>query len=199
MARVNKTTAIAAVMAATSREPTIFTTGFTCRIAQGIEDRSSHFYMTGSMGLAASVGIGVAQWTRRTTVVVDGDGSLLMNPVGLITAGALPDLPLVHIVLDDGCYASTGGQSVPSRRTDLCALATACGYQRVSSTTDVDTFADLVRSTIAQCSFPVLLIARLTAPDAPVPRRIDVHLPAHARRFGLHLSATSKVQAIPQG
>jgi thiamine pyrophosphate-dependent acetolactate synthase large subunit-like protein len=151
------------------------------------------------MGLAASVGIGVAQWTRRTTVVVDGDGSLLMNPVGLITAGALPDLPLVHIVLDDGCYASTGGQSVPSRRTDLCALATACGYERVSSTSDPDSFTGMVRAEIARCSSPVLLIARLTAPDAPVPRRIDVHLPAHARRFSLHLSSVSRVQAAPRG
>ncbi|MFD8199458.1 thiamine pyrophosphate-dependent enzyme [Streptomyces sp. NPDC003470] len=185
---MNKTEAVAAVLAATTTEPIVYTTGYACRIARHLDDRPSHFYMTGSMGLASSIGIGIARRTRRTTVVVDGDGSVLMNPVGLATAGALPDLPLAHIVLDDGCYASTGGQTVPSRRADLRAWAMACGYARAVGTDDAARFAGLVRAAVAGCTAPVLVLARLTSADQPVPGRVEEDLAEHARRFGRHLA-----------
>jgi sulfopyruvate decarboxylase subunit beta len=192
---VNKSSAIGAVIAATAGYPVIFTTGYTCRIAQHIADRGNHFYMTGSMGLAASIGIGVALETRRTTIVVDGDGSLLMNPVGLIVAGGLPDLPLVHVLLDDGQYASTGGQSVPSGNLDLCALATASGYQRAVETSQLDRFSDLVRSEIASCTGPVFIRGELGAPDSPVPGRIGGDLGDHALRFRAQLAASGPVRS----
>ncbi|MFD9071993.1 thiamine pyrophosphate-dependent enzyme [Streptomyces lasiicapitis] len=185
---MNKTQAVAAVLAATTTEPIVCTTGYACRIARHLDDRPSHFYMTGSMGLASSIGIGVARETGRTTVVVDGDGSLLMNPVGLITAGALPTLPLAHIVLDDGCYASTGGQTVPSRGADLCALALASGYARAEETDDAERFAEFVRAAVADCTAPVLVLARLTSADPPVPGRVEGDLAEHARRFGHSLA-----------
>jgi thiamine pyrophosphate-dependent acetolactate synthase large subunit-like protein len=188
---MNKTTAIRAIIEATAEQPVIFTTGYASRIAHAIADRPNHFYMTGSMGLASSIGIGVALSTKRTTVVVDGDGSLLMNPVGLIAAGALPDLPLLHIVLDDGSYASTGGQCVPSHRTDLGALAAACGYSRVRESRHAAEFAVIVQEEIARCAAPVFLRCTLSAQDDPVGRRINADLGVHARRFGDHVRATS--------
>jgi thiamine pyrophosphate-dependent acetolactate synthase large subunit-like protein len=81
--------------------------------------------MTGSMGLVASVGTGLALATGLVTVVVDGDGSLLMNPVGLIIAGAA-QVPLLHLVLDDGQYAWTGGQPVPAGHTDSMRWRRLC-------------------------------------------------------------------------
>jgi sulfopyruvate decarboxylase subunit beta len=185
---MNKTTAIRTVIEATTDHPIIFTTGYCCRIAKAIADRPSHFYMIGSMGLASSIGIGVALATGRTTVVVDGDGSLLMNPVGLITAGAADDLPLVHIVLDDGIYASTGGQRTPSRRTDLGGLAAAAGYPVVWGVDSGEDFAALVRSAIADCSAPVFIRCGLNAPDEPIAGRIDYDLGLHARRFSDQLT-----------
>lgn len=187
---MNKTEAVAAVLAATTTEPIVYTTGYACRIARHLDDRPSHFYMTGSMGLASSIGIGVARETGRTTVVVDGDGSLLMNAVGLVTAGALKTLPLAHVVLDDGCYASTGGQTVPSRRADLSAWALACGYARADETDDAERFAALVRAAVTRCTAPVLVLARLTSADPPVPGRVEEDLAEHARRFGRHLART---------
>ncbi|WP_420341080.1 thiamine pyrophosphate-dependent enzyme [Streptomyces xinghaiensis] len=88
--------------------------------------------MTGSMGLALSIGTGLAWETRRTTLVVDGDGSLLMNPSGLVAVGAAPGLPLVHLVLDDGRYDSTGGQLTPGRTTALIAWARASGIRHTT-------------------------------------------------------------------
>ncbi|OJX96010.1 MAG: hypothetical protein BGO96_06840 [Micrococcales bacterium 73-15] len=121
---MRKVDAVAAAVAALPDAPTVFTTGFTARLAT---DRPNHLPLTGSMGLALPVGIGIARGSRRTTLVLDGDGSLLMNPAGLLTLGAEPDLPVLHVVLDDGVYASTGGQPSPGGRVDLVALAGAAG------------------------------------------------------------------------
>lgn len=90
---MNKTAVIRALIEATSTDPIIFTTGYSCRIARNVADRPNHFYMTGSMGLAASIGTGIALSTGRLVVVVDGDGALAMNPGCLLTAGALPTFP----------------------------------------------------------------------------------------------------------
>ncbi|WP_216207595.1 thiamine pyrophosphate-dependent enzyme [Amycolatopsis aidingensis] len=185
---MNKTTAIGAVLAATTDEPIVFTTGYACRIARHLGDRQGNFYMTGSMGLACAIGTGVALETARTTVIVDGDGSVLMNPACLVTAGALATLPLVHVLLDDGSYASTGGQQVPSARADLCALALASGYRMAADTAGDAEFAELLRTELATGNGPVLLRCVLTEPDPPVPPRIDLHLPAHAHRFTTHCS-----------
>ncbi len=123
----DKSAAIAEILASAPGVPTVFTTGFASRVAASMDDRPSHFYMTGSMGLALALGIGVAMSSGRTTIVVDGDGSLLMNPAALLATGAAPELPVIHIVLDDGVYASTGGQPTPGERADLAGLATASG------------------------------------------------------------------------
>jgi sulfopyruvate decarboxylase subunit beta len=181
VATVNKSTAIAAVLAATRDRPVIFTTGYACRIARHLADRPGHFYMTGSMGLASSIGIGVALSTGRPAVVVDGDGALLMNPVGPLTAGTLPGLPLVHVVLDDGSYASTGGQEAP--RADLPALARACGYRQVLSVAQAGALTDAVAAALTGAGQPGFVQAVLSDPDAPVPPRVDVDLAEHARQF----------------
>ena len=184
---MNKTEAVRALIEATSTQPMIFTTGYTSRIARGIADRPNHFYMTGSMGLASSIGIGVAQETGLTTVVVDGDGSVLMNPVGLLTAGSLDSLPLVHVVLDDARYASTGGQAAPCPRTDLLALALACGYPRVREVGDVAALTAVLRTELAACQAPVLVRCVLRGEDPPVSARVDGELGWYANRFGNHV------------
>jgi sulfopyruvate decarboxylase subunit beta len=187
VAGVNKTTAVRAIIAATTGEPVVFTTGYSCRIARATDDRPNHFYMTGSMGLASSIGIGVALATRRPTVVVDGDGSLLMNPVGLISAGSLPNLPLLHVVLDDRKYASTGGQEVPSVRADLARWATASGYSRALTTADLDDFTALLHAELSRCTAPVFIRCELSEADGAVPPRIDTDLSLHAARFSTYL------------
>src|SRR5260363_465781 len=85
---MSKSAALQQIILATTNQPIIFTTGYSCRIAAHLRHRPNHFYRTGSMGLAVSIGTGVALATGLPTVVVDGDGSLLMNPASLIVAGA---------------------------------------------------------------------------------------------------------------
>ncbi|WP_181773564.1 thiamine pyrophosphate-dependent enzyme [Amycolatopsis pittospori] len=188
---MNKTEAIQAILDATSVQPIVFTTGFSSRIACGLDDRANHFYMTGSMGLASSVGIGIAQASGLATLVVDGDGAVLMNPVGLITAGAHDSLPLAHIVLDDGRYASTGGQAVPSR-PDLGALARDCGYLEVHRVHTVGELSELLCGVLVRCSSPVFIHCVLLGAEPPVPPRVEVDLGDHAARFGAKIRELAK-------
>jgi sulfopyruvate decarboxylase subunit beta len=185
---MDKTEAIAAIIRTTPTTPIVFTTGYACRIANGIADRPNHFYMTGSMGLAANIGTGIAQMLGQTVVVVDGDGSLAMNPSCLLAAGALQGLPLLHIVLDDGAYASTGGQASPTSHIDFGALAESCGY---AATYRVASAGDLTRhvsnAVISGCRAPTLLHCVVVADSAGPPPRIEADLADHAQRFGRHL------------
>jgi sulfopyruvate decarboxylase subunit beta len=91
-------------------------------------DRPLNYYMTGSMGLATAMGLGLALASDRTVVVFDGDGSLLMNPNALVEAGLHRPPNLIVLALDNGSYGSTGSQETwTGSGFDLQELARACG------------------------------------------------------------------------
>ncbi|WP_048815634.1 sulfopyruvate decarboxylase subunit beta [Methanosalsum zhilinae] len=95
-----------------------------------IKDRDLNYYMFGSMGLASSIGAGIAIKSDRKVVVLDGDGSLLMNPNALFEAAFLNPANLIIIALDNGAYGSTGSQkTLTSKNLDLEFLALACGFE----------------------------------------------------------------------
>src|SRR6266850_4420736 len=78
-------------------------------------DRPQNFYTWGSMGLASSIGLGLALARPELRVfVLDGDGSLLMNLGSLATIGFLRPANLVLVVMDNETYATTGGQPTPT-------------------------------------------------------------------------------------
>jgi thiamine pyrophosphate-dependent acetolactate synthase large subunit-like protein len=84
----------------------------------------------GAMGKAGSTGLGIALARPDVRVwVADGDGSLLMNLGALVTTAHMGARNLVHIVLENGTYATTGGQPIPgSGHVDFAALARAAGF-----------------------------------------------------------------------
>jgi hypothetical protein len=90
-------------------------------------DRPRNFYTWGSMGLASSIGLGLALARPDLRVfVLDGDGSLLMNLGSLATIGLLKPDNLVVVVMDNEEYATTGGQRTPTAHgADLEAAARA--------------------------------------------------------------------------
>ena len=92
-------------------------------------DRPQNFYTWGSMGMASSIGLGVALARPDGRVfVVDGDGSLLMNLGSLATIGLLRPSNLVVVVMDNEEYATTGGQPTPTAHgADLAGAARAMG------------------------------------------------------------------------
>ncbi|MBI4314077.1 MAG: sulfopyruvate decarboxylase subunit beta [Candidatus Omnitrophica bacterium] len=113
-------------------ELVIHTTGFICRDSCAAADRPGNFYMIGSMGLAPSIGLGLAMSRpQRRIVVFDGDGALLMAMGTLAMVARENPKNFYHLVFDNEAYASTGHQPTHSRHVDLDKIALASGYAHV--------------------------------------------------------------------
>lgn len=101
-----------------------------------IRDRVENFYMLGSMGLASSIGLGVAlNKPSRKVIILDGDGNLLMNLGSLPMTGFFKPGNLLHIVLDNEAYASTGKQPTISNVIKLEDIARSAMYVYVRKVT----------------------------------------------------------------
>lgn len=107
----------------------IATTGKCGRELFTLADRRQHLYQVGSMGGASAMGLGVALNTPKRVVVLDGDGAALMKMGNMATIGAYAPGNLLHILIDNGTYDSTGGQATVSASVDFAAVALACGYR----------------------------------------------------------------------
>ncbi|MGB1156792.1 MAG: sulfopyruvate decarboxylase subunit beta [Alphaproteobacteria bacterium] len=97
-----------------------------------IDDRATNFYMLGTMGLASSIGLGLALAQDKKVISIDGDGSVLTN------FGTLPTIAnnvadnFILLIIDNGSYGSTGDQpTYAGRKTSLAAVASACGCENV--------------------------------------------------------------------
>ena len=84
--------------------------GWPSKELYAIKHQPSNFYMLGSMGMATPIGLGIALTSKKEVVVIDGDGSLLMNPGTLATAASLAPKNLTILAIDNGAYGSTGNQ-----------------------------------------------------------------------------------------
>ena len=91
------------------------------------------FPVSGAMGKASSLGLGLAlAQPQRKVMVLDGDGSLLMNLGSMVTVSSKSPTNLYHFLFDNGVYAVTGGQPVPGTgRTDWEEMAKGAGYAAV--------------------------------------------------------------------
>jgi sulfopyruvate decarboxylase subunit beta len=95
--------------------------------------RHNFFYLEHAMGLASSMGLGIAlSMPEYQVVVLDGDGSLLMNLGTLSTMARYKPDNLLHIVFDNESLLSVGGfPTATSTGTDLAGIARASGVPRV--------------------------------------------------------------------
>jgi len=122
-------------------------------------DRPQNFYTWGSMGLASSIGLGLALARPELRVIVlDGDGSLLMNLGSLATIGLLRPANLTVVVMDNEEYATTGGQPTPTAHgADLAAAARA---MNITASTTVRNEEELRRS-LAVSQGPQVIVAKV--------------------------------------
>ena len=109
---------------------------------QGIGHRPNFFYLQHAMGLASSVGLGIALSRPELTVVVfDGDGSILMNLGGLTTLARYRPTNLVHVVFDNESLLSVGGfPTATSTGSDIAGMAAAAGVPRTATVRTLDEF-----------------------------------------------------------
>jgi thiamine pyrophosphate-dependent acetolactate synthase large subunit-like protein len=126
---MNRLEATHRLVAALDREPVIASLGHPAYDLFAAGDRPENFYTWGSMGLASSIGLGLAVVQPDLRVfVVDGDGSLLMNLGSLATIGWTRPANLVVIIWDNQVYGTTGGQDTATAHgADLEAAARALG------------------------------------------------------------------------
>jgi thiamine pyrophosphate-dependent acetolactate synthase large subunit-like protein len=110
--------------------PVISANGFMSRDLFEVNDKESNFYMIGSMGLASSIGLGIAlKNPKKQVFVFDGDGNILMNLGSLVTIGSLKPKNLVHVVFDNNSHESTGGQPTNSSKINLAKIAKDVNYK----------------------------------------------------------------------
>lgn len=138
--------AIKAIMARVSRNDVVVsTTGLTSRELYNRFDRPGNFYVLGSMGSASMIGLGVAlHYAQGKVFVLDGDGAALMRLQTLASIGHYHPVNLIHIVLDNARYDSTGGQPTISPTVDFAEIAQACSYASSATVARQEDLDDLL-------------------------------------------------------
>jgi len=128
--------------------PIIATTGKTGRELYTLQDRNNQLYCVGSMGYANAVAHGLALAFKKLVFVIDGDGAAIMHLGNLTSIGAGQVHNLVHIILDNGTYDSTGGQRTVSQFIDFSVIAKNCGYKQTIHCLSLNEFILAIKETI---------------------------------------------------
>jgi sulfopyruvate decarboxylase subunit beta len=154
------------------------------REAHRVNDRLGNFYMIGSMGLAASIGLGVAL-TRpeRLVVILDGDGNVLMGMGTLASVVANKPKRFLHVCLDNAEYTSTGGQKTISGVVKLEDVARGAGYAHAERAKDLTALARAVEGGLKK-SGPTFILAEVAAGEpADLAPRVKHEPPEMVNRF----------------
>jgi sulfopyruvate decarboxylase subunit beta len=146
--------------------------------------RENFFYLEHAMGLASSIGLGLAlNLPGERVVVLDGDGSILMNLGTLTTMARYRPHNLTHIIFDNGSLLSTGG--FPSHTTegitDLSAIAQGAGVPHVATASTPFDFVEAVADAFERDELSVI-VAKVEA-VGPDHYGMDLKLPENAFRF----------------
>jgi thiamine pyrophosphate-dependent acetolactate synthase large subunit-like protein len=169
---MNRLDATRHLIAALGDDPIVASLGHPAYDLHAAADRPTNFYTWGSMGLASSIGLGLAMARPDLRVfVLDGDGSLLMNLGSLATIGWVRPENLVVVVWDNGEYGTTGGQpTATAQGADLAAAASAMGIAQAATVASAEEFgAAVARSrTVAG---PWVIVAKVgeTSPSVKPP------------------------------
>lgn len=104
-------------------------------------DRPLNYFSHGAMGLPSSHGLGLAlARPERRVLVLDGDGSLLMNLPTLVTIGRVAPVNLTHMVFCNGTYEANGGHPVPNPDVDFEAMARAAKIEKACTISAMQDF-----------------------------------------------------------
>jgi sulfopyruvate decarboxylase subunit beta len=143
--------------------------------------RPNFFYLEHAMGLASSMGLGIAlSMPQRKVVVIDGDGSLLMNLGTLSTMARYKPRNLLHVVFDNESLLSVGGfPTATATGTDLAGIAKASGIPRVELVDSGDRFKASVEDAIASDQLTTI-VAKV---EAVGPKSFHMDLPLLENRF----------------
>ena len=116
----------------------ISSTGYNSRELMYLRDKykiknTSDFYMVGGMGHTASVALGYSLSSKKKTVCIDGDGSLLMHLGSIKTAGSFASKNFKYILLNNNSHDSVGGQNTYANDIDFEKLSMSLGFKKFYS------------------------------------------------------------------
>ena len=159
---------------------------------QSLGHRANFFYLQHAMGLASSTGLGLALCVPGEKVMVlDGDGSLLMNLGSLSTMARYRPRNLVHIVFDNESLLSVGGfPTATGTGTDLEGIARAAGIPRVATARDLESFRAAVMGT-GQANELTTIIAKVEA-AGPAAYVTGLTLLENRFQFARHIQSLKK-------
>jgi sulfopyruvate decarboxylase subunit beta len=141
--------------------------GLPSRELYHLNDKPSNFYMLGSMGMASSIGLGLAIVQKKRVYAIDGDGSILMNLGSLTTIAHYAPLNYCLIIIDNASYGSTGNQPTYTvQKTNLEKIALASGISRVKTVESVKGLEELLD---LNRDDPLVVIAKTDTHSADVP------------------------------
>ena len=133
-----------------------------------IAPRALNYFSVGAMGLDTSHGLGLALGRPdKRVVVLQGDGSLLMNLGSLVTIASAAPKNLIHFVAENGTYEANGGHPIPNQaRVDFAGMARTAGYPQVREFAELADFEHEVAAVLRQDG-PTLAVLRVE-PAEPI-------------------------------
>ncbi len=139
-------------------------------------DYALTYYSIGAMGQASSIALGFAlARPDKRVIVLDGDGSLLMNLGSLVTIASQKPANLLHFVCGNGMYEANGGHPIPGRdQLSFAALARAAGYVKADEISTLDAFEAKIGGLLKEPG-PVLVDLKLVAGEPPPQDYIFIH------------------------
>ena len=142
-------------------ERIIAANGFISRDLFSISDTRPTFYMIGSMGLASSIGLGIAlKDPEKRVFVFDGDGNILMNLGSLTTIGSLKPKNLIHVIFDNSVHESTGSQPTNTNSVSIEKIAKACNYNYTFTVRTENNLEKILRK-IKKLKGPIMIVVKI--------------------------------------
>ena len=159
--------------------------GFISRDLFSISDTRPAFYMIGSMGLASSIGLGIAlKDPGRKVFVFDGDGNILMNLGSLTTVGSLKPKNLIHVVFDNSVHESTGSQPTNTNFVSIEKIAKACNYNHTFTARTENNFEKILHK-IKKLNGPIMIVVKIQQSNDKKSARVNYEPVEMKERFML--------------
>ena len=166
--------AISTVVKKIGNHPIISANGFISRDLFEVCDKRSNFYMIGSMGLASSIGLGVAlKNPRKSVFIFDGDGNVLMNLGSLTTIASQKPKNLIHIVFDNSVHESTGGQPTNSNFVNIEKIAKACNYNHTFMVRTENNLLKILDK-IKKLKGPIMILVKIQQSKGKKSKRVNI-------------------------
>jgi len=160
----------------------ISSTGLISRELYNYRDLPEFFYMTGSLGLASSIALGVAiSKPEKKVVAIDGDAALLLNMGSLVTIAYFAPKNLIHVLLDNGSYGSCSEEPSFSQKVNLREIAIAAGYPLTARVEDEDALFSTISEFLDKDGPSFIHVVVELGGSRDLPRPLD--LPSIGRRF----------------